>query len=61
LVAEDIDMATAAERQTTAGTQDGEFVGLAGFHDIEADIRWDLEGVDLVIAVQDFYSDQVCF
>ena len=54
-------MTAAAEGHTAAGTEDGEFIGLAGFHDIEADVRGDLEGVDLVIAVQDFYSDQACF
>ena len=61
MVAKDIDMATAAKCHASAGSQDREFVGLAGFHDIEAYIRRDLEGMDLVIAVQDFYSDQACF
>lgn len=61
MVAKDIDVATAAKGHATAGPQDGEFVGLAGFHDVEAYILWDLEGMDLVITVQDFYSDQACF
>jgi len=61
MVAKDIDMATATKSHTSAGSQDGEFVGLTGFHDIEANILRDLEGMDLVITVQDFYSDQACF
>ena len=34
MVAKDIDMATAAKCHASAGSQDGELVGLAGFHDI---------------------------
>ena len=45
-------MATAAEGHTSAGAEDGEFVGFSGFHDIEADIRGDFEVMYLVIMIE---------
>lgn len=51
VVAEYIDVATAAEGHTSASTEDGEFVGFAGFHDIESDVRRDFEGMYDIIAV----------
>lgn len=53
-VIEDVDVAAAAEGHTAARTEDGEFVGLAGFHDIEADVWWDFEMMNMIITIVDF-------
>ena len=54
MITEDIDVATSAEGHTSAGTEYGQIMGLAGFHDIEPDIGGDFEVMDLVIVIDDF-------
>ena len=61
VVAEDVDVAAAAEGYASAGAEDREFVGFAGFHDIEADVRGDFEGMYDIIAVEDLDGYQTCF
>jgi hypothetical protein len=54
MIAKDIDMTTATEGHAAAGTEDGKVIGFTGFHNIEADVRRDLEVMNHVIPVEDF-------
>lgn len=59
MIAENVHVAASAQGHAAAGAQDGQVVGLKGFHNVEAYVCGDFEMILLVVAIHDIDADQV--